>query len=112
MLDADELARLQLERRKRAALLVARLKMERGVPQTVLPANPQPPPPPSSVPAAVAHAVVNQLKAQRERAILEEKDRVSVPIHLCTLNQLVSDKVNPPVSSCVIKINQISTVFS
>ncbi|CDS40599.1 splicing factor arginine:serine rich 8 [Echinococcus multilocularis] len=90
----EEQARLQLERRKRAALFAAKLrqsklmKVEREVEEegkhsrtsshlTLSPsqsiilqtATAAPPPPPSSVPAAVAHAVVAQLKTQRERAL-------------------------------------------
>ncbi|KAL5971591.1 hypothetical protein TSMEX_000625 [Taenia solium] len=89
----EEQARLQLERRKRAALFAAKLrqsklrKVEREMEEgkrnrtssylTLSPPQPiilptvtaAPPPPPSSVPAAVAHAVVAQLKTQRERAL-------------------------------------------
>ncbi|KAM7541165.1 hypothetical protein Aperf_G00000030099 [Anoplocephala perfoliata] len=90
----EEEARLQLERRKRAALFAAKLqaaklrKMEfeaeeevkrerrkrRSTPPLPPPLIPStvtaaPPPPPSSVPAAVANAVAAQLKTQRERAL-------------------------------------------
>lgn len=84
---------MQLERRKRAALFAAKLrqsklrKVEREVeegkrsrtsshlrsspPQSIMlqTVTAAPLPPPSSVPAAVAHAVVEQLKTQRERAL-------------------------------------------
>lgn len=91
----EEEARLQLERRKRAALFAAKLqaaklrKMEfeaeeeakrerrkrrETPPPPPPPLNPStataaPPPPPSSVPVAVANAVAAQLKTQRERAL-------------------------------------------
>uniref|UniRef100_A0A5K3EYE7 SURP motif domain-containing protein n=2 Tax=Mesocestoides corti TaxID=53468 RepID=A0A5K3EYE7_MESCO len=85
----EEQARLQLERRKRAALFAAKLQQAKllqaereaeeerrrralaAVPPPPLPptATAAPPPPPSSVPAAVAHAVVAQLKTQREKAL-------------------------------------------
>ena len=82
----EKQARLQLERRKRAALFAAKLqqsklrKLEQETNRSTsstssstlsLPsaATAVPPPPPSSVPAAVAHAVVAQLKSQRERTI-------------------------------------------
>ncbi|VDM18353.1 unnamed protein product [Hydatigera taeniaeformis] len=109
----EEQARLQLERRKRAALFAAKLrqsklrKVEREVeegkrsrasnhltlspPQSAIlkPVTAAPPPPPSSVPAAVAHAVVEQLKTQRERALeaaavadVERKRLVVYNIHL------------------------------
>ncbi|KAL5111155.1 hypothetical protein TcWFU_000392 [Taenia crassiceps] len=89
----EEQARLQLERRKRAALFAAKLRQSKlrkvewdaeeekrnrasnhltlSPPQSIMlqTVTAAPPPPPSSVPAAVAHAVVAQLKTQRERAL-------------------------------------------
>lgn len=78
----EEQARLQLERRKRAALFAAKLHQSKlrkvdtkrsscpmSFSTSLPPATRSVPPPPSSVPAAVAHAVVAHLNSQRERII-------------------------------------------